>query len=97
MCLRSSNPNSTTKHTGGTPVLLSQNPKASCFWYYSPERNPDEYLNGDLKSELGCKAPAMDQNHLEKNLIGSMRRLSKSPQRVASYFNHPAVAYAKAA
>jgi hypothetical protein len=64
---------------------------------YSPERNPDEYLNGDLKSELGCKAPAMDQNHLEKNLIGSMRRLSKSPQRVASYFNHPAVAYAKAA
>ena len=19
--------------TGGTPVLLSQNPKASCFWY----------------------------------------------------------------
>jgi hypothetical protein len=39
----------------------------------------------------------MDQNHLEKNLIGSMRRLSKSPQRVASYFDHPAVAYAKAA
>jgi hypothetical protein len=63
---------------------------------YSPERNPDEYLNGDLKSELGRKAPPMDQNHLEKNLIGSMRRLSKSPQRVASYFDHPAVAYAKA-
>jgi hypothetical protein len=50
-----------------------------------------------LKSELGRKAPPMDQNHLEKNLIGSMRRLSKSPQRVASYFDHPAVAYAKAA
>jgi hypothetical protein len=39
----------------------------------------------------------MNQQHLEKNLIGSMRRLSKSPQRIASYFNHPAVAYAKAA
>jgi hypothetical protein len=26
-----------------------------------------------------------------------MRQLSKSPQRIASYFNHPAVAYAKAA
>jgi hypothetical protein len=25
-----------------------------------------------------------------------MRQLSKSPQRIASYFNHPAVAYAKA-
>jgi transposase len=64
---------------------------------YSPERNPDEYLNGDLKSELGRKAPPMSQKHLEKNLIGSMRRLSKSPQRVASYFNPPDVAYAKAA
>jgi hypothetical protein len=39
----------------------------------------------------------MKQQHLEKNLIGSMRRLSKSQQRVASYFNHPGVAYAKAA
>lgn len=64
---------------------------------YSPERNPDEYLNGDLKSELGRKAPPMSQKHMEKNLIGSMRRLSKSPQRVAAYFDHPAVAYAKAA
>jgi len=50
-----------------------------------------------LKSELGRKAPPMNQQHLEKNLIGSMRQLSKSPQRIASYFNHPAVAYAKAA
>jgi hypothetical protein len=46
---------------------------------------------------LPSYSPAMDQNHLEKNLIGSMRRLSKSPQRSASYFDHPAVAYAKAA
>jgi hypothetical protein len=39
----------------------------------------------------------MNQQNLEKNLIGSMRRLCKSPRRIASYFNHPAVAYAKAA
>ena len=64
---------------------------------YSPEHNPDKYLNGDLKSELGYRAPTMDQKHLEKNLIGSMRCLSKSPQRIASNFDHPAVAYAKAA
>jgi transposase len=64
---------------------------------YSPERNPDEYLNGDLKSELSRKEPPMDQGHLERNLIGSMRRLAKSPKRVASYFEHPAVTYAKAA
>jgi transposase len=64
---------------------------------YSPEHNPDEYLNGDLKSELGRKALPMDQKHLEKNLIGSMLRLSKSQQRVAYYFDHPALAYAKAA
>jgi hypothetical protein len=64
---------------------------------YRPERNQDEYLNGDLKSELECKAPTMSQKHLEINLIGSMRRLSKSPQRISSYFNHLAVAYAKPA
>jgi hypothetical protein len=46
---------------------------------------------------LPSYSPALDQNHLEKNLIGSMRRLSKSPQRIASYFNHSALAYAKAA
>ncbi len=32
-----------------------------------------------------------------RNLIASMRRLAKSPQRVAAYFEHPAVTYAKAA
>ncbi len=64
---------------------------------YSPEHNSDEYLNGDLKSDLGRNAAPMDQKHPEKNLIESMRRLSKSPQRVASYFNHPAVAYSKVA
>ena len=64
---------------------------------YSPERNPDEYLNGDLKSELSRKAPPMDHGHLERNLIGSMRCLAKSPKRVASYFEHSAVTYAKAA
>jgi hypothetical protein len=57
---------------------------------YRPEPNPDEYLNGDLKSVLGRKAPPMSQKHLENNLIGSMRRLSKFPQRFASYFNQAA-------
>jgi len=64
---------------------------------YSQERNPGEYLNRDLKSKLGRKATAMNQKHMQKNLIRSMRRFSKSPQHVASYFDHQAVAYAKAA
>jgi len=38
LCPSSSNPNSAPKLTGGTPVLLSQNPKASCFWYKLPQK-----------------------------------------------------------
>ena len=30
-----SEPKSIPTHTGGTPVPLSKNPKASCFWYHS--------------------------------------------------------------
>jgi transposase len=87
-------------HSAPVKEWVEANKKCIALFHlpsYSPEHNPDEYLNGDLKSELGRKAPPMNQQHLEKNLIGSMRQLSKSPQRIASYFNHPAVAYAKAA
>jgi hypothetical protein len=38
----------------------------------------------------------MNQQHLEKNPIGSMRQFGKSPQRIATYFNHRSIAYAKA-
>lgn len=64
---------------------------------YSPERNPDEYLNGDLKASLGRKPSPRNQQTLEKNLQSHMRMLSKSPARVAAYFQAEHVRYAAAA
>lgn len=64
---------------------------------YSPERNPDEYLNGDLKGSLGRMTPPANREELENNIKVQMRRLNKNPKHVASYFDNQYVTYAKAA
>jgi len=61
---------------------------------YSPELNPDEYLNGNLKRSVHSGAPVRNQLNLEKNTRSFMRTLSKRPEHVRSYFKHPKVAYA---
>ena len=61
---------------------------------YSPERNPDEYLNGDLKASLGSRRPPRDRQQLEANLKSHMHRLSKLPEHVGSYFQNQHVRYA---
>ena len=61
---------------------------------YSPERNPDEYLNGDLKASLGNKRPPRDRQPLEANLKSHMHRLTKLPNHVGSYFQNQYVRYA---
>jgi len=64
---------------------------------YSPEHNPDEYLNCDLKSAMGKKPSPRSQSDLESNLKNHMRMLSKSPERAASYFEAKSIRYAAAA
>ena len=61
---------------------------------YSPERNPDEYLNGDLKTAVTSTTPAHNLEQLENKVIRHMRKLQKSPNHVASYFRNQYVQYA---
>jgi transposase len=61
---------------------------------YSPELNPDEGLNGDLKQAVTRKAPARSKPQLKSRVIGHMRKLSKSPARVRSFFGHKTFRYA---
>jgi len=61
---------------------------------YSPELNPDECLNADLKQAVTSKPPARTKGQLKKRAIGHLRKLSKSPQRIKKYFLHPSVRYA---
>ena len=61
---------------------------------YSPELNPDEYLNNDIKQGVHSKTLFRDENSLKKGVLSYMRMLQKMPNRVANYFKHPKIAYA---
>ena len=61
---------------------------------YSPDLNPDEYLNADLKAGIKAAAPARNKEQLKKTVMGHMRMLQKKPERVAKYFEHEKIAYA---
>jgi hypothetical protein len=61
---------------------------------YSPELNPDELLNADLKEALTKRAPACRKGELKKAVISHLRRITKSPDRVKKYFAHGPVKYA---
>ncbi len=61
---------------------------------YSPELNPDKGLNADLKQAVTRKAPARGKQQLKRAVVGHMRRLSKSPARIRSFFQHQTFRYA---
>jgi transposase len=61
---------------------------------YSPELNPDEGLNADLKQVVTRTAPARSKQQLKRATVRHLRRLSRSPARVRSYFRHKPVRYA---
>ncbi len=56
---------------------------------YAPELNPDEYLNGDLKTNTD--RPARNQQEQEERVL-SVPELY--PQKMRAYFRHPCIAYA---
>ena len=58
---------------------------------YSPEYNPDEYLNNDLKRNLGTQAMVKSVEELETNTREFMDKLFDDSDHVKSYFNHPAL------
>nr|WP_321395686.1 IS630 family transposase [uncultured Desulfobacter sp.] len=61
---------------------------------YSPELNPDEYLNCDLKAGVHSGPPARTRDQLAKKALSHLRKLQRLPGRVANYFKHPKIAYA---
>ena len=61
---------------------------------YSPELNPDEYLNCDLKAGVHSGLPARNKKQLKQKTIAHMKRLQRKPDRVRSYFRHEKIRYA---
>ena len=61
---------------------------------YSPELNPEERLNADLKQAMGKRAPVRTKAKLREAANEHMLMLDQSPERVRSYFQDPVVKYA---
>lgn len=61
---------------------------------YSPELNPDELLNQDVKSNAVGRRRAKDQADLIMNVRGYLRGTQRQPQIVRNYFQKPEVRYA---
>lgn len=61
---------------------------------YSPELNPDEYLNCDLKAGVHSGQPARTLQALKKKNLSHMRMLQKKSKRVMKYFEHQLIQYA---
>ena len=55
---------------------------------YSPEYNPDEYLNNDLKQNVALQPQAKDVENIREYTESFMSELAGNPTHVQSYFGH---------
>jgi transposase len=80
------------------PWLEEHSKKIELFFLpsYSPEKNPDEYLNQDLKGHLRNKPMSKSKKEMNSNLSRYMKSLQKTPKKIINFFNHKEVQYAKA-
>jgi len=60
---------------------------------YSPELNPDEYLNRDLKKNVHMARAPKTFPELKENVLKFMRSIQKTPERIKKYFNSKHVQY----
>lgn len=61
---------------------------------YSPELNPDEMLNQDIKSNAVGRRRARNQDELVSNVRGYLRSRQRQPHMVKKYFEESHVQYA---
>jgi len=61
---------------------------------FSPELNPDERLNRDLKTHFHSGALVKDKKELRKKIVNQLRKIQKMPSRIKNYFRSDYVKYA---
>lgn len=62
---------------------------------YSPELNPDEMANADIKQAVTTLAPARTKLlQLVKATARHLRSVQRQPERIRKYFEHEPVRYA---
>ncbi len=63
---------------------------------YSPEFNPDEYLNQDYKRNANKNNIPFTQVQLRKNTEKYIIELSQNEEKVANFFKYSSISYAAA-
>lgn len=84
-------------HSKDVKAWLEENKERIEVFYlpsYSPELNPDEYLNADLKQRIRSGLPSRSEKDLRKKTRSFMKTIQNRPQHVRNYFKHPLIAYA---
>lgn len=84
-------------HAKPVKEWLKQHEKMIQVFYlpaYSPELNPDEYLNCDLKAGVHSGKSARNKEQLKQKASKHMRMLQRKPNRVQKYFKHEKIRYA---
>ena len=61
---------------------------------YSPELNPDEYLNQDVKTNAVGRTRPVDQKELIGNVRSYLRIAQARPSKIKRFFHHKHVRYA---
>ena len=61
---------------------------------YSPELNPDEMANADIKQAVTKQAPARTKLQLVRATAKHLRSVQRQPERIRKYFEHGPVRYA---
>lgn len=62
---------------------------------YSPDLNPDEYLNNDLKNGVSRRSDNRQKGRLAQSALSQMRSIQKQPERVRRYFKAKPIRYAR--
>ena len=61
---------------------------------YSPELNPDEYLNRDMKSRMSNHTMTSNKDIMENRVLNYMDYLERNKELVQSFFSYHHVRYA---
>ena len=83
--------------TNKIKAWLNQNKKRIKLFYlppYSPELNPDEYLNQDIKTNIVGKQRPINKSQLKLNVENFMNKRKEDKKQVQKYFHAKHVKYA---
>ena len=60
----------------------------------TPELNPDELVNGDLKLGVGQREPAANKEELRMQIVEHMEETKSNIEKVRNFFRKASVCYA---